>query len=181
MNRRKYLIVALLAVLVLLAVVALFGKRESRATIAEIHDGQIEAGWMVDREQVDAVTFLEEGGVYENKPEKADVDRTYLLPLLKQLKDDFELSPVALLDEPRIAFAVVIDVSGLSAEDGQRSGVVDAIQAADDAFPGLLVDKWGGRWLSLDLFDEQDLEVFPEKTRKKFERLVVEDREANRG
>lgn len=135
------------------------GCGESEPTIAETHDTQIVESWFPGRSTGNAVEFFEGGGQYESMTADSDIDREHLLPLLRTLQDDLGLQPVVLLDEPDIAFAVVIDVSDRTID---RGPVVDAIVAADEQFPGLILDKWGNDWLSIDVLDTGETAMMAE-------------------
>lgn len=121
----------------------------------ETHDAQVVSIWMPGRETTDAIAFLEGGGVYESLLTDVDIDKLNLLPLLRRLRDDFGLAPVALLDDPEVAFAVIVDIRQL---EGPKGDVVDAIEEADDDFSGLILDKWGEQWLTIDMMDETELQ-----------------------
>ncbi len=121
----------------------------------ETHDAQVVSTWMPGRETTDAVEFLEGGGVYESLLTDVDIDKVHLLPLLRRFRDEFGLTPVALLDDPEVAFAVIVDISKL---EGPKGNVVDAIEEADNDFSGLILDKWGEQWLTIDMMDETELQ-----------------------
>jgi len=119
----------------------LSGCGDGGPTIAEQHDEQVESVWIPGRSSTDAIAFLEQGGIYENASTDEDIDRSYILPLMKRLSAESGLKTQVLLDEPNVAFAIVVDISELTADDDRRAAVVDAIQQADDEFSGLLIDK----------------------------------------
>lgn len=164
-----------------LAVLIFPGCSDDMPTIAELHDDQIERSWIKDRQMVDAVPFLENGGVYENTSTDHDIDGKYVLPLVTRLHKEFALDVHALLVDSTQAFAVIVDISGLTLNDDRRSLIVDAIQQTDDKFPGVLADKWGDDWLSLDLLDESEIEVFTDDDLEDFKQKIVAERNANRG
>lgn len=123
-------------------------------------DNQIEEQWIASRTVVDAIPFLESGGHYEDLEDSTDVstdvsiDKMYVLPLIKQFRDELSLKAVAVLDEPKFAMAIVIE---LPQDPLQRQRIGHILQVADDAFPGLLMDNWGQKWLSLDFLEEREL------------------------
>ena len=123
---------------------------------AKALDSQIEESWMANRKMVDAIPFLERGGHYENHGDKAEVpvDRPHVLPLLKRIRDELALKPVAILEGPDLAMAILVEIPK---DPAQRKRLRDMMQPADDAFPGLLMDNWGQKWLSLDFLDEQEV------------------------
>lgn len=121
-------------------------------------DKQIEEKWLTGREMVDAIEFLERGGQYENLgiPDEAPVDQDHVLPLLKRIRDELSLNPVAVLLTPERAMAILVLNPSAPAK---RNRLRDLMQAADDEFPGLLMDNWGEKWLSLDFLDEREVTV----------------------
>ena len=147
---------------------------------ARLHDSQIIHSWMPDRERADAIHFLQSGGLYEslNFSEESGVDRDHVLPLLLHLQAGFDLKPEVLLDAPRIAFAVVIDVS---AHQNDRSAIVEVIRKADERFSGVILDKWGLNWLSLDFLDTNELKPLEEAgALEPLLRSIAEERESTR-
>lgn len=131
-------------------------------------DRQIEEDWIYGREVVDAVEFFEKGGVYENQPGEGaeDIDRKFLLPLVKRLRNEYGLTVLAVKrdDAPNMAMAVIAEAPK---DQATRNRVRAAILETADAFPGFAMQNWSHRWVSIDLFDEQELKVFPAKTLEK--------------
>lgn len=121
-------------------------------------DQQIEKRWMTDRQSVEAIPFLQQGGHDENigAPDELDVDQPFLLPFLIRLRDELDLKPLALLETPEQAMAVIIEIPGVSAKRNQLRKV---LQKADDTFPGLLMDNWGLTWVSIDYLDDREVDV----------------------
>lgn len=119
-------------------------------------DQQIEEQWIAQRTVVDAIPFLERGGHYEDQEiEKGvSIDKQYVLPLIKQFRDELSLKPLAVLDDPQFAMAILLE---LPQDTVQRQKIGHILQQADEAFPGLLMDNWGQKWLSLDFLDEREL------------------------
>ena len=146
----------------LLAVVALgmfSGCGSSEVSDPKALDTQIEEQWMAGREKVDAIEFLEKNGQYENMelPEESQVDQFYVLPLLKKVRDELSLKPVAVLLDSERALAVLVPIPTASAP---RNRLRDFVRDADEGFAGLLLDNWGEKWLSLDFLSEREVEVF---------------------
>lgn len=142
--------------LLLMPVMMVCGCGSSAITNAEALDKQIEERWMANRNVVDAITFLEGGGHYENlsDDDEVPIDKQYVLPLIKRFRDEFSLNPVAVLDNPQSAMAILVE---LPADPAIRKRLGTALQDADEAFPGLLMDNWGEKWLSLDFLDENEV------------------------
>jgi hypothetical protein len=120
-------------------------------------DQQVEQEWIEGRERVNAVEFLESGGVYEDTSPDLKIDREHLLPLLRKLQDEFDLTVDALLDSDnnQIAFAIVVDLS----ETARHADIVSALDEADGSVPGIIQDFWGERWLSIDIMDEFETQM----------------------
>lgn len=120
-------------------------------------DEKVEQQWMAGRTTQDAVMFFEQGGMYEELLPKGNIDQEFVLPLARRLRDEFQLKPVVALDEPGRAMGLFVEVPD---DPAVRRRIGAALQEADDAFPWLLGDFWGQRWLSLDWFDETECKVF---------------------
>ncbi len=136
----------------------------SPESIPDLHDAQIIEEWMPGHRLVDAVDFFADGGMFASTEVEPDLDQELLLPLLRVLRDECKVDPVVLLDDPEIAFAVVIDVH---AADTDRSAIIDAIERVNEDYPGLIVGKWGRTWLSIDLLDQQKAAMLEESGRLK--------------
>ncbi len=149
LGRQLFLVIALMACC---------GCGSSVVSDAAALDTQIEDQWMVNRQVVDAIPFLEKGGQYENLGNKGEVpiDKPYVLPLLKRIRDELSLKPVAVLEGPQHAMAILIEIPK---DPIQRQRMGDILQQAADSFPGLLMDNWGHKWLSLDFLDQQEVAV----------------------
>ncbi len=132
------------------------GCGDSVVSDAAALDTQIEDQWMANREVVDAIPFLEKGGMYENVGNKGEVpiDKPYVLPLLKRIRDELSLKPVAVLEGPQHAMAILIEIPK---DPLKRQRMGDILQKAADSFPGLLMDNWGHKWLSLDYLDQLEV------------------------
>lgn len=124
-------------------------------------DAQIEESWLVDRELVDAVDFFENGGQYEDSgdPAAPAIDRPTILPLVRQLRDDLGLEVQAVLEEPQVAFALLVEVPE---EETDQARLRDVLKQADREFFGLIMHHWGYRWISLDFFDEAEMALLEE-------------------
>jgi hypothetical protein len=141
--------------LLIMVAAAACGCGNSAHTQAVALDKQIEEKWMANRKVIDAVQFLEGGGHYENlgDDDEVPIDTPFVLPLIKRFRDEFSLSPVAVLDDPQSAMAILVE---LPSDPAVRKRIGEVLQQADDAFPGLLLDNWGKKWLSLDFLDEKE-------------------------
>lgn len=131
-------------------------------SIPDMHDAQIVAEWMPGRPSFDAVEFLSNGGTYVSTEAEPDLDQTLLLPLLRVLKDDCGTEPLVLLDNPERAFALIVDVQSAEID---RSRIIDAIERANEDYLGVILDKWGRKWLSIDLLDLQRATLLKESGR----------------
>ncbi len=131
-------------------------------SIPDIHDEQIVRDWMPGRPSTDAVEFLSNGGTYASSDVEPNLDQELLLPLLRVLKDECGTEPLVLLDDPERAFAVIVDVHST---DIDRSTIIDAIERANKDYSGLILDKWGRTWLSIDLLDQSKARLLEESGR----------------
>lgn len=124
-------------------------------------DRQIEDGWMDGRETVDALAFFEKGGVYENRdaPGAENIDQTYVVPLIKQLRDKHRLDVLVIEHDklPNTAMAVIAEAP---ADRASRNAVRQTILETTDSFPGLVTQNWSHHWVSLDFFDEEESIAF---------------------
>ena len=141
-----------IAISLSIGLLLLSGCSDSDPTEAESLDNQIDESWMEDRKLVDAVSFFEGGGIYESTPQYSDIDEHSVLPLIRRMKNEFGLNVQAMLDhdDPEIAFAIVADIS----QCDDRAPLAWAIEEADQAFAGMILDNWGNKWLSIDVLDE---------------------------
>ena len=144
--------------LLAIALAMCVGCGSSAISDAAALDTQIEEQWMAQRQVVDAIPFLERGGRYENLGIQGEVpiDQPHVLPLLKRFRDELSLKPVAVLEGPQFAMAILVEIPK---DPARRKRLRETLQQADDAFSGLLMDNWGQKWLSLDFLDEQEVSV----------------------
>ena len=144
--------------LLAIALMVCCGCGSSAISDAAALDTQIEDQWMANREVVDAIPFLEKGGKYENLgiPGEVPIDKPHVLPLLKRIRDELSLKPVAVLEGPQHAMAILIEIPK---DPTQRKRMGNILQQTADSFPGLLMDNWGHKWLSLDFLDQQEVAV----------------------
>lgn len=121
---------------------------------ATIFDQQITDVWMDGREVVDAEDFFRNGGVYENVTD-LKVDQEFVLPLVQRLKQEHQLNVIAILQEPKLAYAVLAEVPE---ERSQRNDIRRTVLEIDEKFPGLILQSWGHQWLSLIFLEEEELQ-----------------------
>lgn len=163
-NFRRRVERQLLVVVILLVSI---GCGSTAITDAKALDVQIEEKWMPNHQMVDAIPFFEGGGHYEDYGES--IDQPHVLPLMKRFRDELSLKPMAILEDPQLAMAIVIEIPNDAA---QRTRMRKMLQEADDAFPGLLMDNWGQKWLSLDFLDDNEVTML--KNSKVFEKIQGE-------
>lgn len=150
---RTIAIAGLLAGGALLAILlSAWDRRDFRA----MFDEQVDETWIADRDLTHATEFFSKGGVFKNLDESGTLDQKYVIPLIKRLEQEFQLEFQVILDKslPNRAYALIARVPR---DRKPRNAIRAAILQAADDFPGLLYQKWGHHWLSLDFFDEQDI------------------------
>lgn len=119
-------------------------------------DSLVEDVWLDlnEPQQLDAIAYLEGGGRHYDVAfdgGATEVDRTILLPLLRRLKTEFEVEPIALV-KPRQDFATAILVK-LPADRATQRSIERAIQEADEEFTDEIWTEWGHRWLAIILME----------------------------
>ncbi len=146
--------------LLLPMVVAGCGERVDRDAL---FDDEV-AMYFNGRASRDAIAFLEEGGRYidaDIEDDEPRIDEPYVLPLVRQLRDEHGLAPIAILDpeDPRVAVAIVAE----SGDAAVKAAVNGTIAKADRAYPGEILSQWGHRWLSVDFLTPEEAEFFREE------------------
>ncbi len=119
-------------------------------------DHLVDVVWMEDFPHEDAVAFLEGGGSHYDAHYGylEDVDRQFVIPLLKQLNEDTHVETLAFIDvDLNWAWALVVR---LPHETTARSGIQSLIDAADASFPGKIETEWGHANLRLSFVDEAE-------------------------
>lgn len=121
-------------------------------------DAQIEAEWFENRQLADAVSFFENGGVYEDSGEPGDpaIDQPTVLPLVRQLRDTLELDVQVVIEEPGEAFALLI---AIPKDESKHQQIRDMLNQADEEFFGVVMHNWGHRWISLDFLNELETKM----------------------
>ncbi|MCA9075437.1 MAG: hypothetical protein KDA93_10410 [Planctomycetaceae bacterium] len=119
-------------------------------------DHLVNTVWMEDFPHEDAVAFLESGGThYDTKyGDFEDVDREYVVPLLKQINDVTGVPALAFIDEDlNWAWALIVRVSD---EGAARSRVQSLIADAEAEYPGVIEAEWGRTTLRISFVDESE-------------------------
>jgi|GEM_PF-2492055 len=156
--------VALAACIILALTVGFFFWPRSRtAELAKASDRQV-AGWVEKMKAVEAIPFLEGGGSYymgfEPDDESTttpvvDIDRSITLPLLRRLKQDLDVTVMALIEEdaPDEAHSLVIDLEKCI---GKETALQLFFDKEDEAFSGVIPRQLGERWFHFEFVDEQE-------------------------
>jgi hypothetical protein len=118
-------------------------------------DDDVETTWTKKWKWVDAVQYLEKGGVYVDTGDSEDaaLDRPRVLPILKRLQREFGMEWEAVLDQSQsLALAVVARLPN----DASARAKIEAVLAEEQRqFPGAILQQWGHKWLSLDFLNEE--------------------------
>jgi hypothetical protein len=128
----------------------------------QIGDAQVESVMSGFDGKLEAIPFFEGKGRYFDSDSSTTVDKDVVLPLLKVLK---EIAPteqwvIPQEEDPKTAFAVFVKLPG---DVKVASRMADAVEAADDKFPGLILQQWGHEWLSFDLMPEETYKILKAK------------------
>lgn len=109
-------------------------------------------------EKTEAIPFFEKQGQFFDKDETTTVDRDVVLPLLKRLHEVAPTEQWVMLnpDNAEAAISVLVQLPS-------KTTIVDqmakAVESADDAFSGMILQQWGHSWLQMALVDEKTAEM----------------------
>jgi len=121
-------------------------------------DAEVQQNYFGNFGKTDAIKLLEGAGVYVDSEEPGDpkLDRPHILPLLKRLKAEFGMDPIAVtaMGDTKLILAVVAELPVGVTEEVVREMLLDA----QETFPGEILQQWGYRWLSLDFLSQQDVD-----------------------
>lgn len=130
-------------------------------------DRRVREEWMQPGQFQDAIAFLENGGSYYNSPDangETPLDQEVILPLLKDLQAEFQRPIHAItLDDPDRAWSIVMP---FPEDPAERQRVIDWIDAANEEFPGMILEEIGQEWLTLDFLDEEEARLVEEIERE---------------
>jgi hypothetical protein len=125
-------------------------------------DDKITEDWMQPGMYVDAVEYLEGGGLYDAMalPGQPGLDQVAILPFLKRLKEEFNQEQYAILieDEP-YCWGIVVKIP---VEDAEQQRFREFLNREDEDFPGMILQEWGNEWVSLDFLNEEASAVIRE-------------------
>lgn len=143
----------------LAALVLILGTLGCRPDYKRTADDLVEETYLGSEQRCNAIPFFEDGGRYFDDDDSTAVDREILLPLLKQLHDVARSQQwvVPHKDDAKRAFAILIE---LPHDKVLFDKMAKRVEEADARFPGLILQQWGHRWLSLDFVDEEQAEFF---------------------
>jgi len=127
-----------------------------RPDLKRIADDHVQAN-ILEHEKREAVPFFEEQGRLFDVDGSTNVDQQVVLPMLKQLQDVAATEQWVLLkpDKDDSAIAVLVQ---LPTDNEIVDRIADVVQAADDKFPGLILQQWGHEWLMMALIDQKAYE-----------------------
>lgn len=125
-----------------------------------VQDFQVEKEWLSQFNSKPAVAHLEAGGSIGDFEDEAPVDESILLPLLKSLEKNHSLEFLNLTtkeDDEHYAL-----VAKIPKEQEVRDAIVDEINVLNERDDVLVTYKLGYRWISLDIFSGEELELLKE-------------------
>lgn len=153
--------------LVLFFAAALAGCGEPPLDDMAEFDQQVETVWKQKWNFVDGITFLESGGLYADSgdPEDQALDRPSVLPLLKRLKETFDVNVTAVVSkqDAKKAFAMVVPVP---IEPEARSQLREFLAKEQDTFPGDISAQWGHQWLQLEFLTREQSDFFADAEKR---------------
>ena len=120
-------------------------------------DQHVRQDMLTKYDKREAIPFFEHRGQLFDTGRTTTVDREIVLPLLKELQEIAATEQWAMLkpDDPDWALVVLV---GLPPDSRVVDRMAQVVQAADDKFPGLIVQQWGNEWLAFDLIDQETYE-----------------------
>jgi hypothetical protein len=113
---------------------------------------------LLDKQQKEpAIPFFEKHGQLFDTDDTSHVDQEIVLPLLKRLQTIAPAEQWVMLrpNKKNAAYALLVKLPGDRRVEDQMA---EAIQEADDNFPGLILQQWGHEWLLMDLIDQKSYE-----------------------
>lgn len=147
----------------MLGLLTLASCGEPSIDLEEWVDQRTENEWMQPGKYVDGAEFFAEGGHYYNHPddpEATQLDEPYIIPLLNRLREEFDIPQYVILDEePKMAYAVVMK---LPDGRGKRKALEEWLNDEDAKFPGMILQEWGNKWLSLHFLDHEEAAIVRE-------------------
>jgi hypothetical protein len=107
--------------------------------------------------KAEALPFFENQGRYFDRDNTTHVDRDVVVPLLKRLGTIARTEQWVMLrpDRKDSAYALLVK---LPSDRRVEDQMAEAVQEADDNFPGLILQQWGHEWLLMDRIDEKSYE-----------------------
>jgi hypothetical protein len=126
--------------------------------LKEIADQHVRSDMLDKHQKRPAIEFLQKNGKFFDVEGTTHVDQEIVLPLLKRLNEIVPTPQWALMrpDKPEWAYAMAV---GLPKDIKVVDRMADAVQEADDKFPGMIAQQWGHEWLLFNLIDQQSYET----------------------
>jgi hypothetical protein len=126
--------------------------------IQDVADQHVQRDLLDRHEKRAALTFFEQKGQFFDVDANSHVDREIVVPLLKRIKELAPTEQWAMLrpEKQNSAYAMLVK---LPKDRKVVDQIAEAVQEADDNFPGLILQQWGREWLLFDLIDQQAYET----------------------
>ncbi len=119
----------------------------------QIADDRVRNLFFEKYEKCEAIPFFEQQGKFFDFDSTTSVDREVILPLLKRLLEVHHSEQWVLLRPGKADSAVALFIE-LADDEEVVERMAQAVQEADDAFSGFIVQQWGYEWLGIALVDE---------------------------
>lgn len=109
--------------------------------------------WIQQFDKTNAIEFLENGGLFMNaRVRDGKLDEEVVLPLLKRIKEETGIEPLASLmpDSNKIAGMMLVN---LPADPAKLERLKQIFVEADDAYEGPILRNYGDLWMHFELMD----------------------------
>lgn len=155
-----------LLLILMLAFAVGCGQSTPKVSLEDRFDEEVETSWQVRWKWVDAIPFFENGGMYTDTGDPGDpqLDRAHVMPLLKRLGEEFQLSWKAVVGNKNEKNCMAV-VAALPDEPGLRGRIEASLRQHEADFPGDILQQWGKRWVSLDFLNEKQVKFFEQDER----------------
>jgi hypothetical protein len=123
-----------------------------------IGDQHVQKDFLEKHPKQEALPFFANQGKYCDLDNSTHVDSEIVVPLLQRLHAIAATEQWVMLRPNRknTAYALLVK---LPSDRHIEDQMADAVQEADDRFPGLILQQWGHEWLLMDLIDQKTYEI----------------------